>query len=142
MLDVDKVSITLLVDNYTDRLLPSTKSARRSPLVGDEKILPAPIAEHGFSAMVELHRAGSRWRFLFDTGTSKFGMLSNAALFGVGLDVEAIVLSHGHFDHFTGLASTLEKIGSPTRVLVHPDAFQRRWMLFPDGTKAMMPYLR
>lgn len=142
LLDVDRISITLLIDNYTDRLLPSSQIAKRTPLVKNEKILPAPIAEHGFSAIVEVWRSGDSWRFLFDTGTSKDGMLENAALFGVDLEkVDAIILSHGHFDHFTGLKRALARIGKPTRLLAHPDAFLRRWLIFPDGDRAMMPFI-
>ena len=106
-----------------------------------ERILPAPIAEHGFSAMVEVYRSGRKWRFLFDTGVSNDGVVSNAGLFGVGFDVEAIVLSHGHFDHITGLPSTLRRIGRPTTVIAHPDAFKKRWLVFPDGAKALLPVM-
>jgi 7,8-dihydropterin-6-yl-methyl-4-(beta-D-ribofuranosyl)aminobenzene 5'-phosphate synthase len=141
ILDVDRISTTLLMDNYTDRLLTSSRVAKRPPMLGNEEILPAPLAEHGFSALVEIQRGESRWRFLFDTGVSKMGMLANADIFGVSLDVDAIILSHGHFDHITGLASTLERIGSPTRVIAHPDAFQRRWLFLPDGTRAVMPHM-
>lgn len=139
LLDVERISITLLMDNYTDRLLPSSKVAKRIPMAENGHILPAPIAEHGFSALVELRRSGEKWRFLFDTGVSEHGMLANASLFGVGLEVAAVILSHGHFDHFTGLASALAKIATPTRLIVHPDAFLRRWLIFPDGSRAVMP---
>ena len=141
LLDIDRISITLLMDNYTDRLLPSSNVAKRPPMVKNGEILPAPIAEHGFSALVEIQRAEEKRRFLFDTGVSKEGIITNAGLFGVRLDVAAIILSHGHFDHFTGLVSTLANIGVPTKLIVHPDAFLRRWLIFPDGSRAMMPYM-
>ncbi|MGI0025538.1 MAG: MBL fold metallo-hydrolase, partial [Nitrososphaera sp.] len=141
LLDVDRISITLLMDNCTDRLLASSKVAKRPPMMGNEEILPAPLAEHGFSAIIDIQRAGHRWRFLFDTGVSKQGFLANADLLGISLDVEAIILSHGHFDHITGLASALERIGSPTRLIAHPDAFVRRWLILTDGTRALMPYM-
>jgi 7,8-dihydropterin-6-yl-methyl-4-(beta-D-ribofuranosyl)aminobenzene 5'-phosphate synthase len=136
---VDRISVTLLMDNYTDRLLPSVEHAARAPMAKNERILPAPVAEHGFSAMVDVYRGGRKWRFLFDTGVSKDGVVSNASLFGVGFDIEAIILSHGHFDHTTGLASILESLGRPTRLIAHPDAFKKRWIIFPDGTRALMP---
>ena len=140
--DCDRISVTLLMDNYTDRLLPSAGIAKRTPMARNEKILSAPVAEHGFSAMVEVYRDASRWRFLFDTGVSKDGMVSNADLFNISLDVEAIILSHGHFDHITGLPSVLEKVNTPVKLVAHPEAFQKRWLVFPDGTKALMPYMQ
>jgi 7,8-dihydropterin-6-yl-methyl-4-(beta-D-ribofuranosyl)aminobenzene 5'-phosphate synthase len=141
LLDIDGISITLIIDNYTDRLIPSSDIAQRTPMVRDGKVLPAPIAEHGFSAVVQIEIGGRKRRILFDTGTSKDGMLQNADIFGVDLDVEAIILSHGHFDHFTGLASALERIGRPVKLIVHPDAFLKRWLLYPDGTRAALPYM-
>ena len=43
-------------------------------------------------------------KFLFDTGVSKDGIVHNSDILGVKLtDVETIILSHGHFDHISGL---------------------------------------
>ena len=53
LVPINKISITLLMDNVTDRLLPNSPHAHRPPLGKDEKFLPAPIAEHGFSALIE-----------------------------------------------------------------------------------------
>lgn len=137
---MDGISITLLADNYTDRLLPSSAIARRPPMVGSGRILPAPIAEHGFSALLDLKAGQRNFKFLFDTGVSKDGALRNADLFGADLHVGAIILSHGHFDHTAGLQSMLGRTGS-TKLVVHPDAFLRRWLVFPDGTRAALPHI-
>jgi 7,8-dihydropterin-6-yl-methyl-4-(beta-D-ribofuranosyl)aminobenzene 5'-phosphate synthase len=69
-------------------------------------------------------------------------MVSNADLFNISLDVEAIILSHGHFDHISGLPSVLEKVNAPVKLVAHPEAFQKRWLVYPDGTKALMPYMQ
>jgi hypothetical protein len=51
--DVEEVSITILMDNCADFLLTNSAHARRPPLIANEKYnLPAPIAEHGFSALI------------------------------------------------------------------------------------------
>jgi 7,8-dihydropterin-6-yl-methyl-4-(beta-D-ribofuranosyl)aminobenzene 5'-phosphate synthase len=140
---IDHLSITLLMDNFTDRLLPSCLHAKRPPMLKEERFLPAPIAEHGFSAIIEIQYDVDKInRFLFDTGVSKNGIIFNADLLEIDLkNIDAIILSHGHLDHFTGIVSTLQRIAKPIDVIVHPDAFQRRWLIFPDGTKAMMPVL-
>jgi 7,8-dihydropterin-6-yl-methyl-4-(beta-D-ribofuranosyl)aminobenzene 5'-phosphate synthase len=140
---IDHLSITLLMDNFTDRLLPSCLHAKRPPMIKEERFLPAPIAEHGFSAIIEIQYDVDKInRFLFDTGVSKNGIIFNADLLEIDLkNIDAIILSHGHLDHFTGIVSTLQRIAKPIDVIVHPDAFQRRWLIFPDGTKAMMPVL-
>jgi hypothetical protein len=54
---VDQISITVLMDNFTDLLLTNSAHAKREPLIMNEKInLPPPIAEHGFSALVHLEK--------------------------------------------------------------------------------------
>lgn len=53
--EVEKVSITILMDNSTDFLLINTAHAVRPPLIVNEKFnLPPPVAEHGFSALVNV----------------------------------------------------------------------------------------
>ncbi len=64
--EVDEVSITILMDNFIDFLLPDSEHAIRPSLIEDEKIrlLPPPIAEHGFSAIIRIgkyaHRQGKK----------------------------------------------------------------------------------
>jgi len=72
--------------------------------------------EHGLACWIE---AGER-RFLFDTGQSEL-ILQNAEHLGIDLaSAEAIVLSHGHYDHTGGLAAVLERTGK-LPVYAHPD---------------------
>jgi 7,8-dihydropterin-6-yl-methyl-4-(beta-D-ribofuranosyl)aminobenzene 5'-phosphate synthase len=152
--EIEKISITILIDNYTDRLLENTSHTLRSPMIRGEKFLPAPLAEHGFSALIKIHHKyqnkdlerldykNDNNTFLFDTGVTEEGIILNAANFGINLDqIEAIILSHGHFDHFNGLLNVIDHISKPIDIIVHPDAFLKRWLIFPDGRKAKMPVL-
>jgi 7,8-dihydropterin-6-yl-methyl-4-(beta-D-ribofuranosyl)aminobenzene 5'-phosphate synthase len=41
-------------------------------------------------------------------------------------DVESVVLSHGHFDHFQGLAAFFQRVGRKMPLILHPDAFSER----------------
>lgn len=144
--EIESAKITILVDNITDRLLPSSSLVKRSPFVRNQKIVESPIAEHGFSAILEItymHRNTIKTnKFLFDTGVSKDGIVKNSEILGIDLeDVETIVLSHGHFDHISGLINTLKRIKKPIEIIVHPEAFSRRWLVFPDGNRARMDFL-
>jgi 7,8-dihydropterin-6-yl-methyl-4-(beta-D-ribofuranosyl)aminobenzene 5'-phosphate synthase len=51
----------------------------------------------------------------------------------------------GHFDHFTGLVNVLKRISSERSSTVdifsHPDAFLKRWEIYPDGKRARLPSL-
>jgi 7,8-dihydropterin-6-yl-methyl-4-(beta-D-ribofuranosyl)aminobenzene 5'-phosphate synthase len=150
--ELDQISITILVDNNTDFLLANSEHAVRPPIVRNERfVLPPPVAEHGFSTLVTISGSDEATSnsFLFDTGVSENGVIHNADIFGVDFGkIDGIVLSHGHFDHFTGLPNTIRRILSSRQasinnidVFTHPDAFLKRWEIFPDGTRAKSPVL-
>ena len=62
------------------------------------------LAEQGLAFWIEL---GSR-RILFDAGQTDI-VCHNADLLGIGFcSADAIVLSHGHYDHTGGLAAVLK----------------------------------
>jgi 7,8-dihydropterin-6-yl-methyl-4-(beta-D-ribofuranosyl)aminobenzene 5'-phosphate synthase len=141
--EIESVKITILVDNITDRLLPSSALVKRPPFTSDQKITKSPRAEHGFSAFCEIfyvdNDVNTTNKFLFDTGVTEDAIIYNSDIFGINLqDIETIILSHGHFDHVSGLISTLQKVKKPIDILVHPDAFLKRWLVFPNGSKARL----
>lgn len=148
--DIEAISITILMDNCTDFLLANSPHAKRPPLIVNEKYnLPAPVAEHGFSALVSTFSYDNNENnntFLFDAGVSENGVIQNADLLGIRFDqIDGIILSHGHFDHFTGLVNVLKRISSKRSsnvdIFLHPDAFLRRWEIYPDGNRARLPSL-
>ncbi len=76
------------------------------------------IGEWGLSIYIE---AGGM-KILFDTGESG-ALLSNADALGIDLQsVQALVLSHGHYDHTGGMRSFLRRRGK-LPVYAHPDLF-------------------
>ena len=140
------------MDNTTDFLLASSEHAVRPPFVRNEKfVLPPPVAEHGFSALITIPKSeqGTSISFLFDTGVSENGVIHNADVFGIDFgEIDGIILSHGHFDHFAGLVNILNRISSSRQAntnnidfFTHPDAFLKRWEIFPDGKRAKSPVL-
>jgi 7,8-dihydropterin-6-yl-methyl-4-(beta-D-ribofuranosyl)aminobenzene 5'-phosphate synthase len=142
--EIDHLSVTVLMDNYTDRLLPTSLPAIRPPMIMHGRFLPAPIAEHGFSTIIEIKYNDDNKKniFLFDTGVSENGIIFNADIFGIDLkNIEAIILSHGHLDHCSGLLNVLKRMSKPINVIAHPDAFLKRWLVYPDGNRAKMPVL-
>jgi 7,8-dihydropterin-6-yl-methyl-4-(beta-D-ribofuranosyl)aminobenzene 5'-phosphate synthase len=78
---------------------------------------------------------------LFDTGVSPDGMVDNMDRLGVDpRDIEAIVCSHGHFDHTTGLDGLIRRMGR-TRlpVLIHPEFWNRRRVHLPGREPREIP---
>jgi 7,8-dihydropterin-6-yl-methyl-4-(beta-D-ribofuranosyl)aminobenzene 5'-phosphate synthase len=153
---VDRVEITVLMDNVTDPLLVDEEAVTRmnwpKALVGglptaaarvspDTGVPDALIAEPGFSALVRIERAGRERTLLFDTGVSPNGMVENMRRLGIAAaDVEVIVLSHGHWDHVTGMEGLVRELGR-TRlpVMIHPEFWNRRRVSFPGLEPAELP---
>ena len=80
------------------------------------------LAEHGLSMLIE---ADDR-RILFDTGQGKV-LRANADALGICLStLDAVVLSHGHYDHTGGLAGLLREV-TPSAVFLHPAAVRPKY---------------
>ena len=78
--------------------------------------------EHGLSFLIQY--AGRQ--ILFDTGQSNI-ILENARLLGINLaETEAIILSHGHYDHTGGLSAVLA-VAPQATVYVHPAALNPKF---------------
>ena len=105
--EVDRVRVTTVVDNYIDVLRQDEKVARRfSPFVARQ--IPDLRAEHGLAHYVEITRGESTVRIAFDFGPSETALTHNFRV--LGLDpgaIDALALSHGHWDHFGGLGGFL-----------------------------------
>jgi 7,8-dihydropterin-6-yl-methyl-4-(beta-D-ribofuranosyl)aminobenzene 5'-phosphate synthase len=87
------------------------------------------LGEHGLSFWIELEGK----KILFDTGQGHV-LTHNAQQLGIRLDqVDAIVLSHGHYDHTGGLAEVLKAARRPL-VYTHPAAFGSKYAQNRDGT--------
>jgi len=86
-------------------------------------------AEHGLAYWIEI---GAR-RVLFDTGQSDL-LVRNAQALGIDLaTADAIVLSHGHYDHTGGLPSVLPRAANAP-VFIQPAAFQAKYSRHADGS--------
>lgn len=85
------------------------------------------LAEHGLSVFIE----NQDLRVLFDVGQSNV-YCRNAEYMGLDLkSTDAIVLSHGHYDHCGGLIHFPS--AHLSSVYVHLDAFKKRYIVNADG---------
>ena len=143
---VDRVVLTTLVDNLSDLLLLDQGPAKRfgvlslaampripEPLFEQGETVEGLHAEHGFSMLVTIERGDRRAHIVFDTGMTPNAMTDNMRRLGVDPgDIEVVVLSHGHFDHTTGLDGFVRAVGRPNiPVVVHPWLWARRRLAIP-----------
>lgn len=87
------------------------------------------LAEHGLSFWIEM---GAR-KILFDTGQGLV-LTGNARQLGIHLEqAEAVIISHGHYDHTGGLSETL-RLARQARVYAHPAALMPKYARNTDGS--------
>lgn len=147
---VDSLTVTSLVDNSIDVTAPDEGPAGRrafgratlpAPTIVDRRVPEPLVAEHGFSVLVEATIGGTTRRLLFDTGISPTGVVENARRLDLDLGMaEAIVLSHGHYDHTTGMAGLVDTLGRANLpVVVHPGVWSRRRISIPGREPRDLP---
>lgn len=147
---VDSVTVTTLMDNVTDAFMPDQGPAHRHTIGGgrrrvatmvDDWGLDALLAEHGFSVLVTVTKNGSQHRLLFDAGVSPDGVVENMRRLDIDpATIEAVVCSHGHFDHTTGLDGLIRRLGVANMpVLIHPHFWRRRRTVVPGRDPLEIP---
>lgn len=85
---------------------------------------PRPfLGEHGYSLLLEVNAR----KILVDAGQSA-AVVHNLSLLGIHPNqLDAIVLSHGHYDHTGGLYHLLNSRNKPIPVYAHENIFQSRY---------------
>ncbi len=140
---VEKIEILTLQDNFIDlAAMDGTAVVRRALPITNGEIRNSIGAEHGFSALVTVAAPGGASGVVFDFGFSERGALANADALGADLDgVGALVLSHGHLDHFGGLATFGARLGGRhVELTVHPAAFRKdRRLVVSDQLRLELP---
>jgi 7,8-dihydropterin-6-yl-methyl-4-(beta-D-ribofuranosyl)aminobenzene 5'-phosphate synthase len=112
--ELDSVAVRVVVDSYQFAVAPSRKLADVDiqhfgwGVSGDKPPGKTLISEFGLSMHAETRRGTETRNVLMDFGFTPEALINNTNLVGIdtaGLD--ALVLSHGHYDHFGGLAGFL-----------------------------------
>jgi 7,8-dihydropterin-6-yl-methyl-4-(beta-D-ribofuranosyl)aminobenzene 5'-phosphate synthase len=142
----DRLEVLVLVDNLTDSLssAPDCAVPEWAGLLtgGRMRVLSGRAtccAHHGLSLLITAHLGERRRTLLFDAGPEGATFLRNAGILGVDFSaVEAVVLSHGHWDHAGGLLAAIEATFNARRLrrvdcFVHPEMFAERGMQRPGG---------
>ncbi len=138
---VDSADVTVLVDTFVDILLAGSDVARRAPLTYDWSERDQLRAEHGYALLLTIQQGDRRQSVLYDAGLGRDTAMYNMDVLEIRpADLRAIVLSHGHADHHAGLEGVVRRVGwSGMPVVLHPDSWRERRIVFPSGTEIFMP---
>jgi 7,8-dihydropterin-6-yl-methyl-4-(beta-D-ribofuranosyl)aminobenzene 5'-phosphate synthase len=143
---VDRLEVLILVDNVTDNLssAPSFVEPEMGRLWRRGLRLwsgnSISYAAHGLSCLLTAYRGDQTHTMLFDTGPDEAVFQRNVERLGVEMGrIEAMMLSHGHWDHGGGMLRALDLIslgngGRDVPTYMHPGMFGSRALKFPDGT--------
>lgn len=143
MRQADRLEVTVLVENWVDMLLPNHHHDEdthdhcfsRFGLMEhfDPRRIP-PMAENGISLLVRAEMGQHVYTALFDVGLTGTVLAHNLVALGVdATEIDHVLISHGHPDHFGGIFGLLDAVGRPIPVGTHPDAFLPRYAVMGDG---------
>ena len=140
---LDALDVAVLTDDVSDNYVSKTPFAvseftnvvrSGAAVISGEALLCANL---GFGLQLVSQAGGTRHTLLFDTGPEGPIYLRNCAALGIALgDVEAIAVTHGHWDHMAALPATLGRIvtqGGRVTVHVNPGMFHERAVRLGSG---------
>jgi 7,8-dihydropterin-6-yl-methyl-4-(beta-D-ribofuranosyl)aminobenzene 5'-phosphate synthase len=143
LVPLDSLVVDVLTDDVSDNYVSKTLFAVSefanvirggATVISGEALLCANL---GFGLRLVSEIGGVRHTLLFDTGPEGAIFIRNCASLGVPLgEVEAIAVSHGHWDHMAALPATIDEIigrGGQVTVHVNPGMFDERAIRLQGG---------
>jgi 7,8-dihydropterin-6-yl-methyl-4-(beta-D-ribofuranosyl)aminobenzene 5'-phosphate synthase len=110
---VDTLVVRVLVDSSFDTPKPPASKlvrVRRSSLMSSKDYRKALHNEWGLSLALESRIGGDARHLMLDYGYTPDALMNNMEVMEVDpAKMRALIMSHGHFDHFGGLVAFLDK---------------------------------
>ena len=109
--EVDRLAVRVVTDSFKLAIAPSTRigtvEVERFGIPAAGKSL---LEEFGLSLHLESQRGDETRSLLLDFGFTAGTLNNNLAMLGINAQgIDALILSHGHYDHFGGLAGFLQQ---------------------------------
>lgn len=149
--EIDAIEVVVLMDNVSDPFTESHEGMRwnefqyqfdvkqRREFCGADMCRACT----GLSLLITVHADKQKYVILFDTGPDDGLVVENSKRLDVNLgEIDAIVISHGHFDHYSGLISVLKAINKDAvPVYIHPELLAPRAFQLDNGERVYDSYI-
>ncbi len=142
---VDRLAVRVVVDSYQDALVRTAKignvEVQRVGVILGTGLKKHLHNEFGLALHLESRRGEEKRNFLLDFGFTPGALFNNLDILKIdSAAVDALIVSHGHFDHFGGLVPLLERDRGKMRkdltlYVGGEDTFCYRWLQLPDGRR-------
>jgi 7,8-dihydropterin-6-yl-methyl-4-(beta-D-ribofuranosyl)aminobenzene 5'-phosphate synthase len=113
--EVDRLAVRVVIDSYQFAVAPSKTVGEIEiqhfgwGISGDKPPGRTLISEFGLSMHAESQHGAETRNILMDFGFTSQALVNNADLLGIDpAALDALVLSHGHYDHFGGIVGFLQ----------------------------------
>lgn len=118
--EVDRLTVSVVTDSYHHSMEPSGRfgdvEVRRHRTPPSPEVPRTLQNEWGLALHVASQRGDETRRVLIDFGYTSSTLNNNLDLMGIDPgSLDALVLSHGHYDHFGGMAGFLDEHGAALR---------------------------
>jgi 7,8-dihydropterin-6-yl-methyl-4-(beta-D-ribofuranosyl)aminobenzene 5'-phosphate synthase len=136
---LDRLEIIALVDNsialWTDPKREDVQQFYKWARIPGEEDDSFLVAGAGLSFLIRATAVGKTSTILFDTSESGNPMSNNVEFLGIDMsEIDAVVISHGHDDHFGGLLWSLKKIGKQeVPVYIHSRMTHQKGVRLKNG---------
>jgi len=115
-----KVVVKVISSNRTSMTLPTNQELKRKVIQPRHGSF-GTFGEHGIAMMVKIFGKDSNHVILFDTAGYMRTVVHNLTQFKIKFkDIEKLIISHGHLDHFGALIPIITRLKAGSEVYISP----------------------
>jgi len=118
-----KVQVKVITTNTTS-ITVITEEKFGGKVIQPEATANRALGEHGLAMLITVEKDQGKQLIMMDTGGLAGTVLHNTKQFGIDLnEVDKLILTHGHFDHFGGLNDVVPKLKQGCEFYLSPKAY-------------------
>lgn len=134
-----KIKIQILANNATSITLQTDKKFEGRVIQPQFDAVKA-VGEHGLGMSITIFDEEESHLILFDTGSIKQSIIENIEALSVKYEeIEKIIISHGHFDHFGGLTAIIPKLNEGSELYLNSACFDQYHIIIPSTSEVIPP---